>query len=433
MPTRSLARELRGPALLGAAILAAFFVFGGGWAATAPLSGAAITPGLVSPEGSRRRVQHLEGGIIDEIRVKEGDRVRAGDVLMTLATVGAQSEVGQTLSRLRTLAATEARLQAERRRSNEIAFNHPVLRDRAHPEVRDVIEQQVNQLIARRTNDESQESILTQRIAQLQQQRVGAEKQLLSVRRQNQLIKEEIVIVSDMYEKGYERKSRLLSLQRSEADLTGQEGELLSRIARADEQMGETKLQIINIIIKRKEDIDQQLSETQVRRAEVEQQISQSLDRLSRTTLVAPVATVLDLRFKTIGGVIRPGEEVLSIVPHEEKLVIDARVSPKDIDDVHAGQSAYVIFPSFPQRNLHRIDARVRTVSADALQEEHTGTPYYKAQVEIDREKLHRIDPQIELVPGMPAEAFIATTERTVLAYLIQPFLVMVERSFRER
>ena len=434
VPTRSLARELRGPALLGAAILTAFFVFGGGWAATAPLSGAAITPGVVSPEGSRRRVQHLEGGIIDEIRVKEGDRVRAGDVLMTLATVGAQSEVGQTLSRLRTLAATEARLQAERQRSSEIAFNHPVLRDRAQPEVRDVIEQQVNQLIARRTNDESQESILTQRIAQLQQQRVGVEKQLLSVRRQNQLIKEEIVIVSDMYEKGYERKSRLLSLQRSEADLTGQEGELLSRIARADEQIGETKLQIINIIIKRKEDIDQQLSETQARGAEVEQQISQSLDRLSRTTLVAPVAgTVLDLRFKTIGGVIRPGEEVLSIVPHDEKLVIDARVSPKDIDDVHAGQSAYVIFPSFPQRNLHRIDARVRTVSADALQEEHTGTPYYKAQVEIDREQLHRLDPQIELVPGMPAEAFIATTERTVLAYLIQPFLVMVERSFRER
>jgi HlyD family secretion protein len=369
VPTRSLARELRAPALLGAAILTAFFVFGGGWTATAPLSGAAIAPGVVSPEGSRRRVQHLEGGIIDEIRVKEGDRVRAGDVLMTLATVGAQSEVGQTLSRLRTLAATEARLQAERRRSNEIAFNHPVLRDRAHPEVRDVIEQQVNQLIARRTNDESQESILTQRIAQLQQQRVGAEKQLLSVRRQNQLIKEEIVIVNDMYEKGYERKSRLLSLQRTEADLTGQEGELLSRIARADEQIGETKLQIINIIIKRKEAIDQQLSETQARRAEVEQQISQSLDRLSRTTLVASVAgTVLDLRFKTIGGVLRPGEEVLSIVPYDEKLVIDARVSPRDIDDVHAGQNAYVIFPSFPQRNLHRIDARVRTVSADALQ-----------------------------------------------------------------
>lgn len=236
-----------------------------------------------------------------------------------------------------------------------------------------------------------------------------------------------------MYEKGYERKSRLLALQRAEAELTGQEGELLSQIARAEEQIGETKLQIINITVKRKEDIDQQLSETQARRAEVEQQIRQSLDRLSRTTLVAPVSgTVLDLRFKTAGGVIRPGEEVLSIVPSDEKLVIDARVSPQDVDDVHAGQHAYVIFPSFPQRSLHRIDARVRTVSADALQEEHTGKSYYRAEVEIDREQLKQLDPQIELMPGMPAEAFIATTERTVLEYLIQPFLLVIERSFRE-
>ena len=291
------------------------------------------------------------------------------------------------------------------------------------PEIRDVIEQQAHQLIARRANDASQESILTQRIAQLQQQIVGAEKQLLSVRRQNELIKEEVLIVRDMYEKGYERKSRLLSLQRAEADLTGQEGELLSRIARAEEQIGETKLQIINITVKRKEDIDQQLSDTQSRRVEVEQQINESLDRLSRTTLVAPVSgTVLDLRFKTIGGVIRPGEEVLSIVPTSEKLVIDARLSPQDIDDVHAGQDAYVIFPSFPQRSLHRIEARVRTVSADALQEEHTGKAYYKAEVEIDREQLNKLDPRIQLLPGMPAESFIATTERTLLEYLIQPF-----------
>ena len=139
-----------------AAILAAFFVVGGGWAATAPLSGAAIAPGVVSPEGSRRRVQHLEGGIIREILVSDGDRVQAGDVLMVLATVGAQSEVGQLMSRLRTLAATEARLLAEREGSSEIAFDHPALKDRGRPEVRDVIEQQVNQLITRRANDASQ-------------------------------------------------------------------------------------------------------------------------------------------------------------------------------------------------------------------------------------------------------------------------------------
>lgn len=416
------------------AILLGFFVVGGGWAATAPISGAAVAPGVVSPEGSRRRVQHLEGGLIREIRVSDGDRVRAGDVLMILADIGAQSEVGQFLSRLRALAAAEARLEAERRGSDTVAFDHPALQERDQPEVREVIEQQVNQLLTRRANDASQESILTQRVAQLQQQIAGAERQLQSVRRQNDLIREEIVVVKDMYEKGYERKSRLLALQRSEADLAGQEGELLSRIAGANEHIGETKLQIIDIAVKRKEGIDQQLSETQARRIEVEQQIRQSLDRLSRTTLVAPVGgTVLDLRFKTVGGVVRPGEEVLDIVPDNENLVINARVSPRDIDDARAGQHAYVIFPSFPQRNLHRVDARVRTVSADALEDEHTGKPYYEAEVQIDREQLRRLDPQIELMPGMPAEAFIATAERTVLEYLLQPFLLVVEHSFRER
>ena len=158
------------------AILLGFFVVGGGWAATAPISGAAVAPGVVSPEGSRRRVQHLEGGLIRDIRVSDGDRVRAGDVLMVLADIGAQSEVGQSLSRLRALAATEARLEAERRGSDKVAFDHPALQDRGQPEVREVIEQQVNQLITRRANDASQESILTQRIAQLQQQIAGADR-----------------------------------------------------------------------------------------------------------------------------------------------------------------------------------------------------------------------------------------------------------------
>jgi multidrug efflux pump subunit AcrA (membrane-fusion protein) len=177
-PVPSLRRELRGPAFLGLAILLGFFVVGGGWAATAPISGAAVAPGVVSPEGSRRRVQHLEGGLIRDIRVSDGDRVQAGDVLMVLADIGAQSEVGQSLSRLRTLAATEARLEAERRGSDKVAFDHPALKDRGQPEIREVIEQQVNQLITRRANDASQESILTQRIAQLQQQIAGAERQV---------------------------------------------------------------------------------------------------------------------------------------------------------------------------------------------------------------------------------------------------------------
>jgi HlyD family type I secretion membrane fusion protein len=430
----SLRRELRRPALLGVAILVGFLLLGGGWAATAPIAGAAVASGVVSPEGSRQRVQHLEGGIIQQIRVREGDRVEAGDVLVTLAGVGAQAEAGQLTGRLQALAATEARLQAERSGDRSIDFRHPVLAHQDDPEVKKLIEQQINQLLTRNANDESQESILNQRIAQLRQQIVGAEKQLESVRRQNELIGQEVVIVKDMVEKGYERKSRLLSLQRTEADLLGQEGELLSRVARAEEQIGETKLQIVNVKVKRKEEVDQQLSETQAKRSEVEQQIKESLDKVARTSIVAPVSgTILDMKFKTTGGVVRPGEEMLSIVPDKDDLIIDARLGPRDVDDVHPGQHAYVIFPSIPQRNLHRIDARVRSVSADAFEDEKSGERFYTAKIEIDREQLERLDPNVVLTPGMPAEAFISTVERTVLEYLVQPFLYTVEHVFRER
>lgn len=432
-PSHPLVQDLRKPVLLGGLILLVFFVIGGGWAAMAPVAGAVIAPGVVSPLGNRQRVQHLEGGIIREIRVQEGDHVNAGDVLITLTDVGSEAEAGQLTSRLQALAATEARLTAERDSAGSISFDHPSLAAHDDPKMQGLIEQQINQFVARRANDASQEAILKQRIEQLRQQIVGAQKQLESVRRQNDLIKEEVAVVRDMFNKGYEKKSRLLALLRAEADLEGQEGELMSQIARAEEQIGETNLQIVNIKVKRKEDTDQQLAETQARRVEVEQQIRDSLDRLKRTAVIAPVSgRVIDLHFKTSGGVIRPGEPILDLIPDDGDLTVDVRISPKDIDDVHTGQHAYVMFPSFPQRNLHRVDAEVEEVSADVFQDERTGQSYYTGIVYIDRDRMQALDPEITLTPGMPAEVYIPTIERTLLQYLVQPLLFTIEHSFRE-
>ncbi len=161
--------------------------------------------------------------------------------------------------------------------------------------------------------------------------------------------------------------------------------------------------------------------------------VKESQDRLARTTIVAPVSgTVMDLRYKTTGGVIRPGEPVLNIVPAKEKLVIDVRVSPKDVDDVRIGLPAYVIFPSYPQRNMIRVPGRVSIVSADAMVDPRNGEHYYSAKVQIDTDKLKELDPDIQLTPGMPAEAYIATIERTFLQYVLQPFTFLVERGLRE-
>lgn len=425
--------DLRRTVRIGAAVIILFFAVGGGWASTMPLAGAAIAPGVVSPEGSRRTVQHLEGGIIREIRVAEGDEVSRGEILLVLDDISAQAETETLASRLYVLAAKEARLRAERDGTKGVAFSHPALSDTRNSDVRAAIGQQLSEFESRRSSDASREAILRQRIAQLRDQIAGYRKQLESIRRQNELIREELRDVEGLYRQGYERKARVLALKRTEAELLGTEGDLLSRVAAAEEAIGETRLQAANLSIQRREDADQELTETQAQRLEIEKQIGESRDRLARTVIAAPTdGTVMDLRFKTAGGVVRPGEPVLDIVPDNEDLVIEAKVQPRDIDEVHAGLPAYVVFPSFPQRSLHKIPGEVTQISADAFQDERSGESYFTARVRIDHAVLAEEAPQIELTPGLPAEVYIKTTERTLLAYLVQPFSQVVERSFRE-
>lgn len=433
-PITPLRHELRSTKWMGLAIVFVFFVLGGGWAATAPLSGAVISAGSISPEGSRRIVQHLEGGIIRAIEVKDGDTVAAGETLLVLEDVGAKAEVGTLTNRLRTLAATEARLHAERIGAPSIVFDHPALADTGNTEIAAIIGQQIHQLETRQANDETRVQVLDQQIAQLNQQIAGAERQLTGVRRQRALIAEELVSVRELYKKGYERKPRMLELQRTEAGLLGSEGELVSRIARNEEEIGEARLEIINTRIRRREEVDHDLAEVQSERFQVEQQINESLDKLARTRVIAPIdGVVMQLRYKTIGGVIRPGEPILDLVPTSEDLIVDARISARDIDEVHPGLPAYVMFPSYPQRNLMRIDARVDQVSADAVADERTGERFYLAKVKIDRDHVRELAPNIELLPGMPAEIFVQTSERTFLAYLMQPVLMAMEHTIRER
>ena len=432
-PPPPLMAEVRGSLALGLSALVLFFVVGGVWAATAPLSGAAIAPGIVSPERSRQTVQHLEGGIIRDLTVREGEIVAAGDLLVVLEDVRAQSEVGALTSRLRVLVATEARLRAERAGAESIAFDHASLVDRDDPDVRAAIEAEINQFHTRRENALSRTAILRQRTSQLDKQIEGLERQLIGVKQQFLLITEEVKIVEGLYEKGLARMPRLLALQRTLAQLMGSEGGLVASIVRAREAIGETELRIVNLTIERQEEIDQQLAGVRGERAALDEQIRASLDRLRRTEIRAPVAgTVLGLRYKTTGGVIGPGEAILDLVPLDGDLVIEARVSTTDIDNVRAGQNAYIVFPSFAQRSLKRISGTVERLSPDALEDDRTGERYYTARVTVDRQRLHDIAPEIELSPGMPAEVFIETGERTMLEYLLQPFLQSVERAFRE-
>jgi HlyD family type I secretion membrane fusion protein len=417
----------------GFAVILAFFVIGGLWAAVAPLSSAAIAPGVVSPKSSRQTVQHLEGGIIRDLLVHEGDHVTAGETLITLEDVSARSEAQSLRSRYQQLVATEARLMAERDAAPEITFPKLLMRQIYDPAIRQIVDAQVNQFNTRRANDDGRKAILRQRVAELEQQIGGLEEQLTSVEKQNVLIDEEASGVETLVNKGLERKPRLLGLQRTKAELLGQQGDLKAKIAQAHESIGETKLEIMKTDTERTETVAGELADTQAKIVEAYQALTEREDRLARTAIIAPVTgIVIDLRFKTTGGVIKPGDNVIDIVPTEDALVIDARVSTKDIHEVHNGLTAAVMFPGYTQRTLPRLEGKVTQVSADTLTDQRTGERYYTARVEVDRKKIREMAPNIELQPGMNAEVFIATGERTMLEYLVGPFMNVLNRSFRE-
>ena len=218
-----------------------------------------------------------------------------------------------------------------------------------------------------------------------------------------------------------------------QADLTGQKGEHIASIAQAQEKIGETKLQLLTLDAERADSIATELDKVSMELAAVQQQLQATGDVLNRTVIAAPVGgTVVNLRFKTVGGVVKPGDEIMGIVPTNDKLLIDARVSPVDIDVVRNGLIAKVLLSAFSGRDAPRINGIVRSVSADRLTDENTHQPYYLARVEVDRKQLASLGPRIELVPGMPAEVLIVTGERTMMDYLLEPFMKALKRSFRE-
>jgi HlyD family secretion protein len=442
-PSPSAASAGQPPPLLDAlrrSILAAALVIGLGlggfalWAALAPLAGAAIAPGVISPDGSRRTVQHLEGGIIQRILVEDGSVVQAGDPLVMLEDVQARAGHDVLRARFHTLAAAQARLLAEQTGAAGIRF--PDWLVEAAGADATALEAMVAQRQLFRTRAQGladRRAILARRIAQLREEIAGLEAQIAADGRQIALIAAEIEGLDLLYRKGLATRTRLLALRREQSDIEGNRAERRARIARAHQAIGETELQIIAQGTALLEEANEELSRVQAELAEVEQRLAASRDVLARTLIGAPSAgTVVQLRFHTPGGVIRPGEPILDIVPDSEELLVDARLSPLDIDIVAAGLPVQIILPAYKQRHLPRIEGRVRRVSADAIVDPHSGERYFAARIEVDPEHLAAVAPGVELTPGMPAEVYITTAERTMLDYLLQPVFDSLRRAFRE-
>lgn len=425
-----LAASLRRPCRAGSLAVALFFLGFGGWAAVTPLASAAIAPGIVSPDGSRRTVQHLEGGIIRERLVAEGSAVTAGQPLVVLADDQARATRDLYATQYRSAAAVLARLQAEQAAVEAVVFPAWLAEG---GEGADLMAAQRTLFETRRRAHVERKAILALKIRQLEEQIEGWQAETASLGVQLTLIGEALVTVGQLLGQGYERRPRLLDLQREQARLEGERANRRAMIAGARQAIGETSLQIINQDTVRLDEIARDLSERHAELLAVKGRLSASEDVLYRTVVTAPIAgTVVQLHYHSVGGVVGPGQPILDIVPTGEELLVDARVAPLDIDVVAAGLPARIVLSAYGQRALPQIDGTVRTVSADQLTDPHSGERYFQALIRVDPKQLAALGPGVRLLPGMPAEVMILTGEHTALDYLIKPIRESLRRSFRE-
>jgi len=430
---RALRASTRLPVLLGAAVVGILFVVFVEWAATAPLAGGAVAPGVISPDGSRRTIQHLEGGIIGEILVRDGDVVSTGMPLIVLEDTRARASYDVLLRQYQGLRATQARLAAEQLGDDRINFPDDLLSAAHDPEVSSIVHAQRHLFATRRDALASRKRVLSQRINQINDQIRGFEAQLGSTVQRLAIVREELEGKEFLFAKMLIPKPSVLEVRRAQAQIEGDRGEYLASIARSRQQIGEAELEIVALDVGRADEVAGELDRVRGELVEVKEQLGASEDVLKRTVVAAPVSgTVVDLRFKTHGGVIQPGAAILDIVPADEDLLIDARVAPTDIDVVHPGLIAKVHLSAYSQRSLPQIEGRVRSVSADSLQDQRSGASFYLARVEVDRDQIAGLASDIQLVPGMPAEVLIVTGERTLFGYLFQPFRDIFRRSLRE-
>ncbi len=422
----------RKPIIIGGWMMIFVFGFLGLWAAFAPLASAAIAPGKVILSGSKKSIQHLEGGVIEEIMVREGQTVKAGQPLFRMNETASRARLDLFDKQYQGARATEARLIAERDDKDKVEFPAALLAEKeTSSTLQEVLTSQERLFESRRASIQGQQKVLEQKKSQFTQEIKGLQAQITSATRQISLLGEEVGAVRTLLKQGNAQKPRLLALQRQQAELKGNRGDFRARISRAQQAMAETDLQIINIRNEFANQVATEMRENVDRLADLQERLKASNDIIDRIIIEAPLSGVITaLKVHTIGGVVRPGDTLMEIVPIDE-LLVEARVSPQDIDVVREGLEARVMLSAYAARRVPPISGIVEQVSPDRFEDKNTGMPYYTARVRIDEEDLAQYD-YIELTPGMPADTLIVTGERSVLSYLMTPITDSFRKAFRE-
>ena len=425
--------SIRSVALAGWLMIGVFFGLLGGWAYIAPLNGAVVATGVVKVEGNRKSVQHLDGGIIKELRVKEGDTVNKGDTIIVLDETQARAEFDVLTQQYAVLRAAEVRLLAELAGSTELKMPPELASRHDDPYVRDIWNYQIKQFETRQAALEGQRSVIREKVNQLSSQIDGSQAQIKSWTDQIKSVKDEASTIRPLVEQGFIQRPRLLQLDRTTFGLEGQIADGQSSISKFRQAIAEQKLQILQLDNDRMTDVTKELREVQAKLLEVIPKAVNAKAILGRMEIRAPYAgRVVGLNVFSVGGVIQRGEKILDIVPTEQSLTIEAQVAVEDISEVHQNARAEVHLTAYKQRIVPVIHGDVIDVSADRLTDPKTNAPYYTAYIRLDAAELAEL-PNVHLYPGMPAQVMIPTTARTAFEYIVGPLSMAFNKAFRQK
>jgi HlyD family secretion protein len=421
--------------IVGMAIVA-FVTFGiGGWAATSELTGAVIGQGVLVVDSSVKKVQHLTGGVVAELRVREGDKVKAGDILVRLDETQTLANATIISKNFDDLLARQARLESERDNMDRITFPK-VLLDRA----RDTSTEAARAMTAekslfdlRRQARSGQKAQLMERSAQLQEEIKGYLGQVDAKQKEVEFIRQELEGVRTLFQKNLVPMNRLTALERDSARIDGERSQLSGAIAQSKGKMAEIALQIIQIDQDLRTEVGKDLIEAQSKISELAERKTAAVDQLNRIDIRAPQSgRVHQMTVHTVGGVITPGEPIMMIVPDADALAVEVKIAPRDIEQVYVGQAASMRFAAFDQKTTPGIEGEVSMVSAETTLDQRTGASYYTARVLLSPEQVAKMG-DAKLLPGMPVDVFIKTPGRTAFSYLIKPLRDQAERAFKER
>lgn len=429
-------RTVRGIRRNLSAALLVVLVLGGtatAWSTYVPLDGAVVAPGVVMVESNLRKVQHPTGGVVGTLNVREGQRVEAGDVVVRLDDTTTRANLGIVLNELTALRARHARLRAERDRSPEPLFSEDLIaRSGAESEIAQVLDGERTLFMARANTKSGQKLQLGERVKQLKEEISGLNEQMEALLKQLVIVREELKDLSDLHERGLAQRPRITSLQREILGKEGTVGEIKARIAQSQGKIAEIELQVLQLDRELANEVAKEIREVETKIAELGERKAAAEDQLKRIDIRAPIAGIVhQLAAHTVGGVISASEPIMLVVPAADALIVEARINPADIDQLQLGQETRVRFSAFNQRTTPEVLGAVFRIAGDLVREQQTGLTFYTVGIRVEPSELAKLK-GLKLVPGMPAEAYIKTGERTLASYLLRPLLDQMQRALRE-